>query len=70
MEIGIFSSHMIWRVRHRKIRQEAKWTGKSIEEVLEEQEEYQDSSTQDGDAEALDLEGQPPAVNPKDEDYR
>lgn len=69
MEIGIFSSHMVWRVRYRKIRREAKETGKSIEEILEEK-ESQGSATRDGGSGVADLESQMPAVDFKAEDYR
>ncbi|PWY94990.1 PQ loop repeat protein [Aspergillus sclerotioniger CBS 115572] len=34
LEIGIYTSHIIWRVRFREARKEAKLTGKPIEEVL------------------------------------
>lgn len=63
MEIGIFGSHIVWRIRHREIRREAKETGRSIEEVLEEKEK-QDSVTSNAD-----LESQTPVVDSKVEDY-
>lgn len=37
LELGIYLSHIIWRIRYRKLRKEAKATGKSIDELLDEQ---------------------------------
>lgn len=37
LELGIYISHIIWRIRYRKLRKEAKATGKSIDELLDEQ---------------------------------
>jgi hypothetical protein len=45
MEIGIFSSHVTWRIRYRKVRKEAKETGKSIEEILEKKGETTNAAT-------------------------
>lgn len=36
LELGIYLSHIIWRIRYRKLRKEAKATGKSIDELLDE----------------------------------
>ncbi|PYI05304.1 PQ loop repeat protein [Aspergillus sclerotiicarbonarius CBS 121057] len=36
LEGGIYASHIIWRIRYRAVRKEAKSLGKSIDEVLEE----------------------------------
>ncbi|PYH78115.1 PQ loop repeat protein [Aspergillus uvarum CBS 121591] len=36
LEGGIYASHIVWRIRYRAVRREAKATGKSIDEVLEE----------------------------------
>lgn len=36
LELGIYISHIIWRIRYRKLRHEAKSTGKSIDELLDE----------------------------------
>jgi response regulator of citrate/malate metabolism len=38
MELGIYTSHIVWRIRHRKLRKEAKMTGKSIDDLLSLQE--------------------------------
>lgn len=34
LEAGIYASHIIWRIRYRKLRKEAKSTGKTIDELL------------------------------------
>lgn len=34
LEAGIYISHIVWRIRYRKLRQEAKVTGKSIDDLL------------------------------------
>ncbi|KAJ5191252.1 uncharacterized protein N7498_010237 [Penicillium cinerascens] len=34
LESGIYVSHIVWRIRYRKIRKEAKITGRSIDDVL------------------------------------
>ncbi|OJJ48310.1 hypothetical protein ASPZODRAFT_23961 [Penicilliopsis zonata CBS 506.65] len=34
LEAGIYISHIVWRIRYREVRKEAKATGKSIDEVL------------------------------------
>ncbi|OGE57301.1 hypothetical protein PENARI_c002G12299 [Penicillium arizonense] len=34
LEAGIYISHIIWRIRYRKLRKEAKATGMSIDELL------------------------------------
>ncbi|PYI20708.1 PQ-loop-domain-containing protein [Aspergillus japonicus CBS 114.51] len=36
LEGGIYASHIVWRIRYRAVRREAKATGKSIDEVLAE----------------------------------
>lgn len=36
LEAGIYASHIIWRIRYRAVRKEAKASGRSIDEVLEE----------------------------------
>jgi hypothetical protein len=33
--MGIYISHTVWRYRFRKLRKEAKESGKSIDEILE-----------------------------------
>ncbi|KAJ5573991.1 uncharacterized protein N7459_008418 [Penicillium hispanicum] len=35
LESGIYISHIVWRIRYRALRREAKATGKSIEELLD-----------------------------------
>jgi len=35
LEAGIFASHIIWRIRHRKLLQAAKEAGKTVDEMLE-----------------------------------
>ena len=75
MEIGIFSSHIIWRLRHRKVRKEAKETGKSIEEILEGKEENPDAATQDRIIATEDLESQRtseqvPPIDSKEDSFR
>lgn len=37
LELGIYASHIIWRIRYRKLRKEAKARGKSIDELLDAQ---------------------------------
>ncbi|PYH95325.1 PQ loop repeat protein [Aspergillus ellipticus CBS 707.79] len=39
LEIGIYLSHIIWRIRYRAVLREAKSSGKSVDEVLGEQEQ-------------------------------
>lgn len=34
LELGIYVSHIVWRIRYRKLRKEAKVTGRSIDELL------------------------------------
>jgi hypothetical protein len=34
LEAGIYISHIVWRIRYRKLREEAKETGKSIDDLL------------------------------------
>ncbi|GFN20725.1 PQ-loop repeat-containing protein [Aspergillus tubingensis] len=36
LEAGIYASHIIWRIRYRAVRKEARASGRSIDEVLEE----------------------------------
>ncbi|EPS34667.1 hypothetical protein PDE_09631 [Penicillium oxalicum 114-2] len=38
LEAGIYLSHLIWRFRYRKLRREAKETGRSVDELLESRE--------------------------------
>ncbi|KAF7593235.1 hypothetical protein BBP40_011776 [Aspergillus hancockii] len=47
LEAGIYTSHIIWRFRYRKLRKEAKAAGKSVDEMLEER----NASTDVGEAE-------------------
>lgn len=35
LEAGIYGSHIIWRIRYRKVIREAKATGRTVDEVLE-----------------------------------
>ena len=35
LEGGIFISHIVWRIRYRSLRKEAKASGKSIDEMLD-----------------------------------
>lgn len=50
LEAGIYASHIIWRIRYRGVRKEAKASGRSIDEVLEErnQVETPQDNTKDG----------------------
>ncbi|GLB04592.1 hypothetical protein AtubIFM57258_010561 [Aspergillus tubingensis] len=50
LEAGIYASHIIWRIRYRAVRKEAKASGRSIDEVLEERNrvETTQDSTKDG----------------------
>ena len=34
LEAGIYTSHIVWRIRYRRLRQEAKVSGQSIDELL------------------------------------
>lgn len=34
LEAGIYISHISWRIRYRKLRKEAKYSGKSIDDLL------------------------------------
>ncbi|KAJ5665538.1 PQ loop repeat protein, partial [Penicillium maclennaniae] len=34
LELGIYASHITWRIRYRKLRREAKMAGKSIDDLL------------------------------------
>lgn len=36
LEGGIYMSHIVWRIRYQHIRQEAKTSGRSVDEVLAE----------------------------------
>lgn len=38
LEGGIYLSHIIWRIRYRKLRKEAKASGKSVDDILESRE--------------------------------
>ncbi|KAJ5179815.1 PQ loop repeat protein [Penicillium capsulatum] len=35
LEMGIYTSHIVWRIRYRKVRREAKLSGRSLDELLE-----------------------------------
>lgn len=35
LELGIYVSHIVWRIRYRKLRKEAEATGKSIDDLLD-----------------------------------
>ena len=35
LEVGIYTSHLIWRFRYRELRLEAQACGKSIDEMLD-----------------------------------
>lgn len=35
LEGGIYCSHIVWRIRYRKVIKEAKATGKTVDEILE-----------------------------------
>ena len=35
LELGIYTSHIVWRIRYRKVIREAKVTGKTVDEILE-----------------------------------
>ena len=35
LEMGIYASHLIWRIRYRELRLEAEACGKSIDEMLD-----------------------------------
>lgn len=37
LESGIYVSHIVWRIRYRKLRKEAKITGRSIDDLLNSQ---------------------------------
>lgn len=41
-EVGLFTSHIIWRLRHRKLVTAAKKSGKSIDELLAEKKDGKD----------------------------
>ncbi|KAK2761134.1 hypothetical protein FQN54_001654 [Arachnomyces sp. PD_36] len=68
MEVGIFGSHVIWRFRYRKLRQEAKESGKSIDEILEER-DNRDTPTQGENTVIDDLESQTPVRGSKADSY-
>jgi hypothetical protein len=42
----VFASHIIWRLRHRKLVQAAKESGKSIDELLAEKEDGKDMGSE------------------------
>ncbi|KAL2010255.1 hypothetical protein VTN00DRAFT_6062 [Thermoascus crustaceus] len=70
LEAGIFTSHIIWRVRNRKLLKAAKEAGKSVDDLLAEENE---SNTNNGlergpgdfSAGSSDLESNPETVNPQ-----
>lgn len=35
LEAGIYTSHIVWRIRYRKLRQEAKTSGQSIDDIID-----------------------------------
>ena len=37
LEMGLYISHIIWRIRHRKLLKEAKLSGRSIDDLLKTQ---------------------------------
>lgn len=37
LELGIYVSHIVWRIRYRKLRKEAKISGRSIDDLLNSQ---------------------------------
>ncbi|CRG87652.1 putative membrane protein YDR090C [Talaromyces islandicus] len=43
-EVAIYGSHIIWRIRHRKLLQTAKKSGKTVDELLEEKEEGEEKA--------------------------
>ena len=45
-EVGLFASHVIWRLRHPKIVRAAKESGKSFDELLAEEEAGEDTSNE------------------------
>ena len=45
-EVGIFASHVIWRLRHRKLVRAAKESGKSVEEFLAEKGDGKDAENE------------------------
>ncbi|KAI9929942.1 hypothetical protein AWENTII_003606 [Aspergillus wentii] len=47
LEFGIYASHIIWRIRYRKLRKEAKAAGKTIDEMLEDGNDAVEASTND-----------------------
>lgn len=46
LEAGIYTSHIVWRIRYRKLRQEAKASGQSIEDIIDMDREHS-QETQD-----------------------
>lgn len=38
LEFGIYGCHIVWRIRNRKLLREAKKSGRSVDELLEERE--------------------------------
>ncbi|KUL92071.1 hypothetical protein ZTR_02527 [Talaromyces verruculosus] len=45
-EVGLFASHVIWRLRHRKLVRAAKESGKSVEEFLAEKGDGKDAENE------------------------
>ena len=35
LEAGIYASHIVWRIRYRKLRQEAEASGQSIDDIID-----------------------------------
>jgi hypothetical protein len=52
LEVGIFASHIIWRIRHRKLLRAAKEAGKTVDEMLESMEGERSTNSPPGDLES------------------
>ncbi|OXV11040.1 hypothetical protein Egran_01201 [Elaphomyces granulatus] len=52
LEAGIFASHIIWRIRHRKLLRAAKEAGKTVDEMLESMEGECSTNSPPGDLES------------------
>ncbi|KAN0071694.1 hypothetical protein V8E54_010290 [Elaphomyces granulatus] len=52
LEAGIFASHIIWRIRHRKLLRAAKEAGKTVDEMLESMEGERSTNSPPGDLES------------------
>lgn len=49
LEAGIYLSHIIWRIRNRKLLREAKAAGKSVDEMLELERKESEGRSESGD---------------------